>query len=177
MTRRAAGRRSGRKSSGRGGIAQRPWSRLRNPYSPIEVLSADEVEKIHLASLEILEDIGIAFLLPEALDILRRAGAEVDDRSQMVRFDRGLIEEKISRAPSQFTLHTRNTEHDLTFGGNHINFATVGSAPNVSDLERGRRPGNFADYVNLLKLAQCLNVVHLCGGYPVEPVDLPPETR
>ncbi len=177
MTRRAAGRRSGRKSSGRGGIAQRPWSRLRNPYSPIEVLSADEVEKIHLASLEILEDIGIAFLLPEALDILRRAGADVDDASQMVRFDRGLIEEKISRAPSQFTLHTRNPEHDLIFGENHINFATVGSAPNVSDMERGRRPGNFADYVNLLKLAQCLNVVHLCGGYPVEPVDLPPETR
>ncbi len=177
MNRRTGGRRAGRKTSGRGGISQRPWARLRNPYSPIEVLSADEIEKIHLASLEILEDIGIAFLLPEALDILRRAGADVDHGSQMVRFDRALVEESLSRAPSEYTLHTRNPGHDLVFGGNHINFATVGSAPNVSDLERGRRPGNFADYVDLVKLAQCLNVVHFCGGYPVEPVDLPPETR
>ncbi len=177
MNRRSGGRRSGRKSSGRGGITQRPWSRLRNPYAPVEVLSPDELEKIHQASLEILEDIGIAFLLPEALDILRAAGAEVDNTTQMVRFDRGLVEDAISHAPSEYVLHTRNPEHDLTFGGNHINFATVGSAPNVSDLERGRRPGNFADFKDLVKLAQCLNVVHFCGGYPVEPVDLPPETR
>jgi trimethylamine--corrinoid protein Co-methyltransferase len=177
MNRRIGSRRAARASASRGAVPQRPWSRLRNPYSPIEVLSADEVEKIHQASLEILESIGIAFLLPEALDILRRAGADVDDASQMVRFDRGLIEASLSSAPPQFTLHARNPERDLTFGGNHISFASVASAPNVSDLERGRRPGSFTDYVDLVKLVQCLNVVHLYGGYPVEPVDLPPETR
>lgn len=177
MRRKAAGRRVGRKSSNRSSIAQRPWTHLRNPYAPIEVLSADELEHIHQASLEILQTIGIAFLLPEALDILRRAGADVDDGTQMVRFDAGMVEEAIAGAPQEFTLHTRNPDHDLVFGGNHINFATVGSAPNVSDLERGRRPGTFADYCDLLKLAQSLNIVHLCGGYPVEPIDLPPETR
>ena len=177
MNRRIGRRRAARASTSRGTVLQRPWSRLRNFYSPIEVLSADEVEKIHNASLEILEDIGIAFLLPEALDILRRAGADVDDVSQMVRFDRHLIEASLSRAPTLFTLHTRNPDHDLIFGANHLNFATVGSAPNVSDLEHGRRSGTFTDYVKLVKLAQCLNVVHLCGGYPVEPTDLPPETR
>ncbi len=177
MNRRTGGRRTGRKAAARGGISQRPWARLRNPYPPIEVLSADELERIHLASLEILEDIGIAFLLPEALEILRAAGADVDDATQMVRMDRGLVEESLAHAPSQYVLHTRNPEHDLTFGANHISFGTVGSAPNVSDLERGRRPGNFADYVELVKLAQCLNAVHFCSGYPVEPIDLPPETR
>jgi len=177
MTRRAAGRRSGRKSPDRGGVSQRPWALLRNSYRPVEVLSADELEQIHEASLTILEDIGIAFLLPEALDILEAAGADVNTSTQMVRFDRSLIEECVSQAPSKFTLHTRNPQHDLVFGDNHINFATVASAPNVSDAERGRRPGNFADYCDLLKLAQSLNVVHLCGGYPVEPADLPAETR
>ena len=62
-------------------------------------------------------------------------------------------------------------------GEDAINFCLVGSAPNVSDLERGRRTGNFADYCNLLKLGQSLNICHLIGGYPVEPVDLPPATR
>lgn len=177
MTRRTAGRRSRRKSSGPPAVAQRPWSRLRNPYRPIEVLSEDEIERIHDASLTILEEIGIAFMLPEALDILRAAGADVDASTQMVRFDRGLVSEQLAHSPSIFTLHARNPERSLYFGADHVNFAAVASAPNVSDLERGRRPGSFVDYCDLLKLAQSLNAVHCFGGYPVEPVDLPPATR
>ena len=69
------------------------------------------------------------------------------------------------------------SRHNLTFGGNHINFGSVASAPNVSDLDRGRRPGNFADYCDLLRLAQSLNVIQFVAGYPVEPSDLPPATR
>src|SRR3546814_6195976 len=62
-------------------------------------------------------------------------------------------------------------------GGNAIVFASIGSAPNVSDLEGGRRIGNFKDYCDLVRLCQSLNIVHIFGGYPVEPVDLPPATR
>ena len=51
-------------------------------------------------------------------------------------------------------------------------FGTVGSPPNVADLDRGRRIGNRDDYQNLLRLAQMLNAVHFLAGYPVEPVDL-----
>src|SRR5262249_16630981 len=41
----------------------------------------------------------------------------------------------------------------------------------------GRRDGNFADYCTFIRLAQSLNIMHLIGGYPVEPIDLPPDTR
>ena len=175
---RSGGRRSSRRErSKRKGFHQLPWRNLVNPYAPIEVLSADQVEQIHLTSLRVLEELGIAFLLPEALDILAAAGAEVDHKSQVVRFERGLIEQSMATAPSRFVVHARNPQHDITFGGNSINFATVGSAPNVSDLQGGRRPGCYRDYCDLVRLAQALNVVHLYGGYPVEPVDLPPETR
>jgi len=158
-------------------VAQLPWRTLRNPYPPIEILSAEQVEAIHDASMRILEEIGMDFLHPEALDILAAAGANVEAGSMRVRFDRALILETIARAPSTCTLHARNPERHLSLGAGHVNFATVGSAPNVSDLEGGRRPGNFADYCNLLRLAQSLNVVHMLGGYPVEPIDLPPQTR
>ena len=56
-------------------------------------------------------------------------------------------------------------------------FCSVGSAPNCSDLEGGRRPGNHADYKNFLRLIQTLNAIHITGGYPVEPVDLHPDIR
>jgi len=175
---RSGGRRGPRHDrSDRQGFHQLPWRNLVNPYSPIEVLSADQIEAIHAASLRVLQELGIAFLLPEALDILALAGAEVDYKSQVVRFDPGMVEAHMAKAPSHFVLHARNPEHNIRFGGNNINFATVGSAPNASDMQGGRRPGCFRDYCDFLRLAQTLNVVHLMGGYPVEPVDLPPATR
>ena len=74
--------------------------------------------------------------------------------------------------PSEFTLHARNPAHDLQLGGDWTAFGTVGSPPNVSDLDRGRRIGNREDYQNLLRLGQMLTAVHFLAGYPVEPVDL-----
>lgn len=160
-----------------GAILQTGWREIENPLPPIEVLQPEQVEAIHNASLRVLEEIGMDFLHPEALRLLKEAGADVEPGSERVRFDRGLIMESMAKAPSSFTLHARNPAHNLKMGGNRINFATVGSAPNVSDMDGGRRVGNYEDYCNLLRLAQSLNIVHLVGGYPVEPVDLPPETR
>ena len=56
-------------------------------------------------------------------------------------------------------------------------FSPVASPPNCSDLERGRRPGNRADFRNFLKLGQTFNILHLTGGYTVEPIDIPPDIR
>lgn len=158
-------------------LAQPPFRRLRNPYAPFEIVSADQLEAIHQASLTVLEEIGINFLLPEAREILARAGAQVAPDGPRVRFDRGLIEQALESAPTRFTLHARNPDHDLIFDGEHINFAMVSSPPNVTDCEGGRRSGNFADFCDLLRLAQSLNIVHLIGGHPVEPVDIEPALR
>lgn len=172
-------RRNTRRSdrSSRGQLVQLPWRQVINRYHPIEVLEPDQIEQIHQASLRILEQIGIDFLLPEALDILRKAHADTKPGDQRVRFDRGLIESSIATAPSQFTLYARNPDHNLIIGGNYINFGSVGSAPHASDLDRGRRTGNYEDFCNLVRLGQSLNIMHLFTGYPVEPIDLPPATR
>ena len=160
-----------------GAFKQPDWELLRNPYRPLEILDPEQIEAIHDTSMKILEEIGMDFLLPEAREILKAAGAEVEPGSERVRFDRGLVLEAVAKAPSSFTLHARNPERNLSVGENHLNFILIASAPNVSDLDGGRRPGNFPDYCDLLRLGQSLNIVHLYGGYPVEPVDLPPETR
>jgi len=172
---RDSGRRRERRTAG--GLKQLPWRTYRNPYKPIEVLSADHLEAVHNTSLRILEEHGMEFLDDEALALLKGAGADVKTGDRIVRFDRGFVLESIAKAPSEVRLHARNPERSLTFGGNHINFGTVASAPNVSDLDRGRRPGNYQDYCDLLRLTQSLNIVQFISGYPVEPADLPPATR
>jgi trimethylamine--corrinoid protein Co-methyltransferase len=175
MSRDQQGRRRERRVAG--GLKQLPWRQYRNPYKPIEVLRPEQLEKIHEASLRILEEIGMEFLDAEALSILKAAGAKVDAASQRVKLDRGLVLESIAKVPREVTLHARNPERNLTFGGNHVNFGSVASAPNVNDMDRGRRPGNFQDYCELLKLVQTYNIVQFTGGYPVEPADRPPATR
>ncbi len=149
-----------------------PFRQPKRRFPPVEILSADEIERIHRTSLTILEEIGMDFLDPDAIDLLVKAGATHKPGEQRVRFDRGLIEEKIKTAPSTFTLHARNPAHNLVFGGDNVIFAQVASAPNCSDADNGRRPGNHEDFRNLVRLAQSFNVIHMTGGYPVEPVDI-----
>ncbi len=165
-----------RRSRG-GALKQLPWRSYRNPYKPIEAISADQLEAIHNASLRVLEEIGIDFLDEPARERLKKAGAHVEAGSQRVRFDRAMVLELVAKTPSEVTLHSRNPERNLTFGANHINFGSVASAPNASDMDNGRRPGRFEDYCNLLRLCQSLNIVHFISGYPVEPADLPPLSR
>ena len=146
-------------------------------YAPTAVVSEDELEAIHEASMQILEEIGMDFLDEEARELLAKAGASIEAGSERVRFDREMIAEAISTAPATFTFHARNPDHDLVIGGDFMAFGSVASAPNVADLDRGRRVGNHADYQNLLRLSQMLNSVHFLAGYPVEPIDIHPSVR
>jgi trimethylamine--corrinoid protein Co-methyltransferase len=156
---------------------QAPFHQPRRRFPAMEIVSADELEAIHLMSLRVLEEIGMDFLDPEARRLLAAAGADVAPDGPRVRFDRGLILDALKTAPASFRLHARNPAHDLLFGGDHVIFAQVASAPNCSDLEGGRRPGSHEDFRNLVRLAQSFNILHMTGGYPVEPVDLHPSIR
>ena len=142
-----------------------------------EAVSADELESIHLASLSILERIGMQVLDPEARSVLAAAGCEVDEASTMVRFPAELVEQAVAHAPAEFTLHSWNPDHDVRVGGRAMVFSTVASAPNYIDRAGVRRTGDRAGFQDLLRLAQSLNAVHYIGGYPVEPTDIHPSVR
>jgi trimethylamine--corrinoid protein Co-methyltransferase len=170
-------RRSGREKRVVSAIRQLPFSRLVNPYSPIEVLSADHVEAIIDAALTILETRGMRFLEEGSRRLLCAAGAESDETTRMMRFDRGLVLEKLALAPAEFTLRARNRAHDLHIGGRDLVFGAVGGPAFCSDLDRGRRPGTHAELCDFLRLIQSLNILHQEGGGAFEAMDLPPESR
>ncbi|MBL8700882.1 MAG: trimethylamine methyltransferase family protein [Alphaproteobacteria bacterium] len=149
-----------------------PKPQPRLPFAPVPAVSADELEAIHIASLTILEEIGMDILNAEAKALLRRAGATVDPDSNRVRFDRGVVAGVIGKAPPTFKLHARDPRKTVEIGGNALAFCSVASAPNSADRDGGRRPGNRVDYQNLIRLGHTLQAVHLWGGYPVEPADI-----
>lgn len=150
---------------------------LFNPYTPIEVLGEDDLDLIHDGSMRILEDIGLEVLNERALGLYEADGAKVDWDLQRVYLDRERLMPRLQTVPSEFIMHAPNTERNRLVGGNAINFTTVSSAPNSSDLEGGRRSGNFEDYCNFLRLAQGADIIDFFSGYPVEPIDIPPHTR
>lgn len=160
-----------------GGINQQPWSQVRYTTAPVNVLSADQVEAIHEASLTILEDIGVKVLEPDARRYLEAAGAKVDHSEEMVWIDRGLAEEKLKLPPSSFTLHARNPDRNVKLGGDCAIFASVGGPAFVSDLDKGRRQGTYAEMCDFIRLVQSLNILHQEGGGPFEALDLPQESR
>ena len=158
-------------------VRQLPWQAVRNPYPPFEVLSADQVQAVIDAALTILERTGFRFIEDESRQILKSAGACVSETDRMVRFDRGLVMEKMALAPTCFPLRARNPAHDLEIGGNSIVFASIGGPAFVSDLGSGRRPGKYTELCDYLRLIQSLNIIHQEGGGSFEPMDLPPESR
>ena len=158
-------------------ITQLPWRDVVNPYGPTEVLNAEQLERIIDGALTILESQGMRFLEPASRKALKNAGADVDEETRMVRFDRQLITQMLGLAPSEFGLRARNPAHNLHVGGNHIFFASVGGPAFCSDLDKGRRPGTYAEMCDFLRLVQSLNIVHQEGGGAFEAMDLPAETR
>ena len=157
------------------GPAQPAWRTVRRGIGPVPAVPADRLEAIVDAAHQVLEETGVDFLLPEARRRWQEAGAEVSD--ERVRLPRALVEELVATAPAEFTLHSRNPEHDLPIGGDAIAFAAVASAPYAGDEAGGRRAGAMSDFEDLLRLSQVLNAVHLHGGYPVEPTDVHPSVR
>ena len=159
------------------GLEQSDFQRIINPLTRLNIMSEEEENALHSASMQLLAEHGIRFSLAKARALLKTHGAHVDEASQMVRFDPDLILESIAKAPRGFTLKARNPKHDLPLDDRHINFSSVSSAPNATDLQNGRRSGNQLDFENFLRLTQSVNAAQGSAGYPVEPIDIPVPVR
>lgn len=175
--RRGSGGRGGDRGKGRKAPATLRYRSVLNTSSPSELLSEEGLEAIHDASLQVLETIGIDFMLEEARDRLKAAGAEVQHGTERVRLDRDLVMDLVGQAPGGFKLHARNADRSIDIGGRNLAFAQVASAPYCSDQDNGRRTGTQEDFRNLIKLAQSYDIIHMTGGYPVEPTDLHASVR
>ena len=139
------------------------------------ILTKTQVEKVHETSLRILEEIGLDFIYPPALEILKKTGAKID--GQRVFFTPAFVEEQIKKAPAAFTLYARNPEHSVVIGGSNTVFAPGYGAPFVTDMENGRRQATLKDFENFVKLTAASANQDLLSGTVVEPTDVPPEIR
>ena len=141
----------------------------------VEPMSAEQIEKIDSASMGILEDVGVVFRDPIALEDWKRAGADV--RGETVHLDRGMVRELIASIPSSFTYHARNPANNLPFGHDYSIFVPMTGAPYLRDLDDVRRNPTLEDLANFHKLSHMLPAIHSSAHHIVEPYDHPISQR
>lgn len=152
------------------------YRNLVNPFEPVRIFSDDQVESIHLAALELLETQGMRVLSPRGRVALATAGASVDESTQMVRLDRGMVTKALTTVPPDVDLVARNPMRNCRVGGRHVVFAPVAGPPSVSDLQRGKLTGSIEHFRDFVRLSQAFDVIHVLGQM-VEPQDVPMAER
>ncbi|MGY9072247.1 MAG: trimethylamine methyltransferase family protein [Acidimicrobiales bacterium] len=156
-------------------IPQLPWRQVENSHGPLPILDPEGVDRIHDASIRVLEELGIELWSEEARQLFLDAGATVD--GEVVRVGRDIIEAALETAPSSFTLTGRNAAKTIELGGNKVAFGLVAGPPAVHDEVRGRRQSNMDDYENFIRLAHYFNAIHIIGNQVAAPMELPANNR
>ncbi|MGA9410292.1 MAG: trimethylamine methyltransferase family protein [Roseobacter sp.] len=140
-----------------------------------EPMTNEQIACLDAASMDILENIGVVFRDPIALEDWKRAGADV--RGETVHLDRALVRSLIATIPETFTYHARNPKKNLPFGRDHAIFVPMTGAPYLRDLDDVRRNPTLEDLANFHKLSHMLPAMHSSAHHIVEPYDHPISQR
>ena len=142
----------------------------------INILTNDELYEIHLATLEVLEKVGILVGEEEALDILDGGGAVIDRKTKIVKFPPYMVEDAIRSAPSKICLAGRNPRNDIVLETNRVGFTNFGAGINIIDPETGQIRGTTkADVADSALLVDHLNNLDIYMK-AVDSLDAPQES-
>ncbi len=115
-------------------------------------LSDDQLERIHHASLEILDRTGVCLYDRQALDLFKKAGVKVVEETK-VHIPPGLVEWALSVAPKRVVLCDRHGRRVMPLERNNVFFGPGSDCPNILDHRTGeRRPGTLQDIVEGMRV-------------------------
>ena len=150
---------------------------ITNPKLKLEILTPEEVKKIHEATLWIIEHVGVRFPSQRAMEIWEANGATVDRTKKIVKVKGDVIEEALKKAPPAYTLAARDPQQDLPLDGNHVNLGTDGCGVEVIDIHTGqKRTSQLSDVRDIARVADATEEVAF-HWVAVSAQDAPVEAR
>jgi trimethylamine---corrinoid protein Co-methyltransferase len=139
----------------------------------LEVLSVDEIRKIHEATLDILENCGVIIDSPHMFDFLVEKGLPVDRDKHCVHFSRTAVEEALATIPEQFEVCDRQGKLAFLLGDGEPKIAAGHNAIFWVDSETGdTRPSTVGDVELFARICNQLEGIDMIG-IPVMPQDVP----
>src|SRR5829696_10226201 len=145
-----------------------------NEMPRYEILSEEAMAVLEGGWRRIVSELGIEFMLPEAVDYFRQAGQKVDGNK--VFLDPDFVLEQVAKAPREFDLQARNPANSVHIGGDSMAFGAVYGPPFVREGDV-RREGTMDDFRNFARLAQSYAALDSAGGVVNEPNDTPLDSR
>ncbi len=127
-----------------------------------ELLTREQVQQVHEASLVILEQVGMLVRNQRARQIFAQHGAQVDEATEIVRLPRDVVEHYRQMFPPTFTFYARDPKFDRTIPGDSPLILTGSSAPNIIDPVSGAERRSRSD-----DLARISHLVDALPGYDV----------
>ena len=138
-------------------------------------LSDDQLERLHHASLEILDRTGVRLFEPEALELLKKKGIQVEDGNR-VRIPPALVEWALTVAPKRAVLCNRNGQRVMPLERNNVFYGPGSDCPNVIDLHSGeRRAGILQDIIDAIRVCDALPNIDFLMSFCIAS-DLPQAT-
>ncbi len=147
---------------------------ISNTQPRYEILSEESMAVLDRGWRRIVSEIGIEFLLPEALELFAAAGQRVVENN--VFLDPDFVLEQVAKAPSSFDMQARNPANSVTIGGSNMVFGAVYGPPFIREGFE-RRNATLRDFENLCKLSQSFSQLDSAGGTICEPDDVPLDSR
>ena len=147
---------------------------IQNTLPRYEILSDEAVETLDRGWRRIVSEIGVEFVLPEAVEEFRKAGQTVEGSA--VKLDPDFVLEQVAKAPREFDVQARNPAHSVHIGGDSMVFTAVYGCPFVREGDE-RRDAEMSDFENLVRLSQAFPQLDSPGGTICEPNDRPLDSR
>src|SRR5512142_2427218 len=120
-----------------------------------ELLTDEQVRRIHDASLEILEQVGLKVRYEPARALFAKHGCIVDSETNIVKLPREVVEKYRKMTPPIFTFHARDPKFDKTIPDDSPVIVTASSAPDIIDPETGKE--RRADSTDIARIAHLIN--------------------
>ena len=143
----------------------------------ISFLSLEDQERIHQAALRLLSNVGMQMPSTEALEIMRKAGACIED-DKIVRVSPELVTHAVATAPkrNEFVLFGREEKYDIHFQTDKPVLTAMEEATHVVDLEtKERRPCTNKDLADIVRLIDTLDNISINVALAT-PQDVPKHT-
>jgi trimethylamine--corrinoid protein Co-methyltransferase len=150
---------------------------ITNPKLSLEILTDEEIGRLHTATLDIIETVGVRFPSKRALDIWEAHGAQVDRNTSIVKVPGQIIQDALKLAPPKYNLAARNPDQDLPLDGNHVFLGTDGCGVEVLDINTGkRRMSCWQDVADIARIGDALEEIAF-HWVAVSAQDYPVKTR
>jgi trimethylamine---corrinoid protein Co-methyltransferase len=120
-----------------------------------ELLTPEQVQRVHEASLEILEEVGLKVRYEPARNVFARHGCSVDSETLIVKFPRHVVETYRKMTPPKFTFPARDPKFTKTIPDDSPVIVTASSAPDIIDPVTGRE--RRAESGDIARIAHLIN--------------------